>query len=350
MALKFKQLKDLTDLPFDDIIDVRSPSEFAEDHIPGAISLPVLSDEERAVVGTIYVQEDRFKARRVGATLVARNAADHIDQQLSDRDGSWKPLVYCWRGGQRSGSFTSILQQIGWRAEVLEGGYKSYRRLVVKQVYDTELDHRIILLDGNTGTAKTDILTALKEAGAQTIDLEGMARHRGSLLGGMGEEQPSQKMFEGQVAMALAKADPAKPVFVEAESNKIGKRIIPPSMWQAMINAPRITIEASLEARTDYLMRSYVDLIEDRSALIERLDWLRPIRSGEMIDAWCKAVEAGEFETVVRELMTEHYDPSYAKSYARRERRELGTVKLPDLDPQTLRENAVPQVLRLAGL
>ena len=137
MPVTLHSLCDLGALPFDQVIDVRSPAEYAEDHLPGAISLPVLSDAERARVGTIYVQEDRFLARKIGAALVARNAAAHIEGPLADRDGGWRPLVYCWRGGQRSGAFTGILQQIGWRAETIAGGYRSYRRLVVAALYDS---------------------------------------------------------------------------------------------------------------------------------------------------------------------------------------------------------------------
>ncbi|MDX5403175.1 MAG: tRNA 2-selenouridine(34) synthase MnmH, partial [Rhodobacterales bacterium] len=183
MALKLTSLAALAALPFDEIIDVRAPSEYAEDHIPGAINLPVLSDDERAIVGTIYVQQDRFLARKTGAALVARNAAAHLEGPLADKDGGWRPLIYCWRGGQRSGSFASILAQVGWRVDLIEGGYKSYRRLVVGALYDDPLPHRLILLDGGTGTAKTRLLARLAEAGAQVIDLEAMAAHRGSLLG-----------------------------------------------------------------------------------------------------------------------------------------------------------------------
>ena len=173
MSFQITSLADPTP-GFDATIDVRSPSEFAEDHVPGAINLPVLSDEERARVGTIYVQEDSFLARKIGAALVARNAAQHIEGPLADHPGGWRPLIYCWRGGQRSGSFASILAQIGWRAETLDGGYRSYRRLVVQTLYDNPFPTRVVLLDGNTGTAKTELLRLLGPRGVQAIDLEGL--------------------------------------------------------------------------------------------------------------------------------------------------------------------------------
>jgi len=194
MTFEISDLSALNEAPFDDIIDVRSPSEFAEDHIPGAINLPVLSDEERARVGTIYTQESPFLARKIGAALVARNAAAHIEGPLSGKDGAWRPLIYCWRGGQRSGSFASILAQIGWRVDTLSGGYQSYRRNVVRLLYETAITSPIVLLDGNTGTGKTDILKRLPTLGIQVIDLEGLACHRGSALGSLGD-QPSQKGF-----------------------------------------------------------------------------------------------------------------------------------------------------------
>ena len=222
MAVTLTRLADLDTLPFDEIIDARSPSEFAVDHLPGAINLPVLSDAERARVGTVYVQDEPFKARKLGAALVARNAAHHLETTLADRPGGWRPLVYCWRGGQRSNAFASILSQIGWRADVVEGGYRSYRRLVVGLLHDTPLPHPIHLIEGGTGTAKTRLLHHIAQAGGQIIDLEGMAAHRGSLFGPLDDPQPSQKMFETRIAAALNTMDPAKPVFVEAESSKVG--------------------------------------------------------------------------------------------------------------------------------
>ena len=350
MPLEMTSLTQISSLDFDDIIDVRSPAEFAEDHIPGAINLPALSNRERAIVGTIYVQESAFKARRTGAALVARNVADHIEQSLTDRDGSWKPLVYCWRGGQRSGSFASILSQIGWRAELVEGGYKSYRRLVVQALYKQSLSQRFILIDGNTGTAKTDILHALAKAGAQVVDLEAMAAHRGSLFGAVPGGQPSQKAFEGRVAVALAALDTSQPVFVEAESNKIGDLLIPPTLWHAMIAAPRITISASLDARADFLMRSYADLVEDQEELLTRIGKLSPYHARDVTEHWRALAIGRNYRALARELMAQHYDPRYAKTYAKRDHEDLGQVCLPSLDPDNLALVAVPQILKLAGL
>lgn len=345
MPVTLSSLQDLAALPFDEIIDVRSPAEYAEDHVPGAINLPALDNDERAVVGTIYTQEDPFKARKIGAALVAQNAARHLQGELADRAGGWRPLVYCWRGGQRSGSFTSILQQIGWRADTVKGGYKSYRRLVVQALYAETVPHRVVLIDGGTGTAKTRVLELLAEAGAQVIDLEGMANHRGSLFGGMGA-QPSQKMFESRLAMALAGADPATPLFLEAESNKVGDLLIPPSLWKAMQTAPRITLIAPLQARAAYTARTYADVTRDSARLAHTLNALRPYHSAKQIEAWHQMAAQGDFQALAADLIAVHYDPRYQKKVAAR----AGDteLQLKALDDDSLRA-LVPQIVSNAG-
>ena len=319
MAFRLDRLADLDALPFDEVIDARSPAEFAEDHLPGAISLPVLDNEERARVGTIYVQESRFRARRIGAALVARNVARHLEGPLADRPGGWKPLVYCWRGGQRSGSFALILRQVGWRAETLEGGWKSWRRLVVRAVQEDPFPAPVVLLDGNTGTGKTEILAALARRGVQVIDLEGLANHRGSLLGAREGGQPSQKMFEGRLAMAVSRLDPHRPVVIEAESSRIGKVSIPPAVWKAMKVAPRIVLDVPAGERARYLVRAYADVIADRDILAARIESLRPWHAREVIEAWHEMAREGRFEALAADLMVRHYDARYARQRARAE-------------------------------
>jgi tRNA 2-selenouridine synthase len=316
MAITLSSLTDLAKSGFDDIIDVRAPAEYAEDHLPGAISLPVLDDEERARVGTIYKQVSPFTARKVGAALVAKNAAKHLEGPLADRPGGWRPLVYCWRGGQRSGSFATILSQIGWRVETLVGGYKTWRGLVVREVYDTPVRAPVVVLDGNTGSAKTQVLNLLPGFGVQVIDLEGLARHRGSLFGALGP-QPSQKAFEGALALALAGLDPARPVVVEAESSKIGNCRLPPEIWKAMVAAPRVAIAAPRSARAAYLARAYADLTADAARLAATVDLLRPLHPREVIAEWQAMAAAGAFEALADSLMERHYDPRYGKHRAR---------------------------------
>ena len=318
MSFKLTSLGDLVTHQFDAVIDVRTPDEFAEDHVPGAINLPVLSNEERARVGTIYVQDSPFKARKVGAALVSRNAATHLEGPLSQMDGGWQPLVYCWRGGQRSGSFASILSQIGWRAQTLDGGYQSYRRLVVERLYERDFPAPVILLDGNTGTAKTDVLKRLRDLGVQVIDLEGLAGHRGSALGAV-VGQPSQKGFETQLAVATHGLDPGRPVVLEAESSRIGEINLPPRIFAAMKVAKRIEIAAPLEARADYLTRAYADLTADVDALVARLKKLVRLQGHERVTAWEALARQGAFAELAGELMRHHYDPRYAKAREKRE-------------------------------
>ncbi|NBE06884.1 tRNA 2-selenouridine(34) synthase MnmH [Paragemmobacter ruber] len=316
MAVVLTSLADVLALDFDDIIDVRAPAEWAEDHLPGAISLPVLDDAERARVGTIYKQVSPFTARKVGAALVAKNAALHLEGPLADKPGGWRPLVYCWRGGQRSGSFASILAQIGWRVEVVAGGYKTWRRLVVDALYNAPFPFRLVVLDGNTGSGKTEVLNLLPARGVQVVDLEGLANHRGSLFGRVGE-QPSQKAFEGRLALALARLDPARPVVVEAESAKVGECRLPPRLWRAMVEAPRVAIEAPRAARAGYLVRAYADLVADVARLDAVVASLAPAHPREVIADWRAMVAAGDFAGVAEGLMARHYDPRYGKHRSR---------------------------------
>ena len=331
MATTFSSLLALLDHGYDTVIDVRSPAEYAQDHVPGAINLPALSDAERAKVGTLYVQVAPFTARKTGAALVARNVAAHLDGPLAGFDGSWRPLLYCWRGGQRSGSFTSILTQIGWRADLLEGGYQSFRRLVHDALYDTEIPYDLILLGGYTGTAKTDLLHLLATSGVQVLDLEGMAGHRGSLLGTMPGGQPSQRAFESAIACALARFDPAHPVIIEAESSKIGDRIIPPMLWAAMKDAPRIEVDAPLPARAAYLVEAYADIIADTAELSRRLEILRRFRGAETVARWQAMLDAGDHTGLATALMADHYDPTYAASRGKQDPQILQRFEAGDL-------------------
>ncbi|WP_137111761.1 tRNA 2-selenouridine(34) synthase MnmH [Rhodobacter sp. SY28-1] len=316
MAITLTSLTDLATHGFDDIIDVRAPAEYAEDHLPGAVSLPVLDDEERARVGTIYKQVSPFSARKIGAALVAKNASIHLQGPLAEKGGGWRPLVYCWRGGQRSGSFATILGQIGWRVETLVGGYKTWRSLVVREVYDTPVRAPVVVLDGNTGSAKTEVLNLLPQFGVQVIDLEGLARHRGSLFGNVGV-QPSQKAFEGALALALAGLDPTRPVVVEAESSKIGNCRLPPEIWKAMVAAPRVSIAAPRSVRAEYLARAYADLTAETDRLAATVGLLRPMHAAEVIEGWLALAAAGDHAELADSLMERHYDPRYGKHRAR---------------------------------
>ena len=322
---------------YDAVIDVRSPAEFAEDHAPGAINLPVLDNDERAEVGTIYVQQSAFLARRIGAAKVARNVALHLETALKDRPAGFKPLVYCWRGGQRSNAMATILSQVGWRTALLAGGYKTYRRRVQARLYDEAWLLSLVLLDGGTGSGKTAILQRLAERGVQTLDLEALAMHRGSLFGGFAAApQPSQKMFESRLLMALVALDPARPVVVEAESSKIGEINLPPAVWSLMKEAPRIEVVAPLAERARYLVRAYGDIVANPEALEEAFARLPTHPGRERLESWRKLAADGAYEALAQALVELHYDPAYARGRKKDARPRLLTIALETLDEASL--------------
>ncbi|MGR3361152.1 MAG: tRNA 2-selenouridine(34) synthase MnmH [Paracoccus sp. (in: a-proteobacteria)] len=348
MILKPACVADPAFAGFDNIIDVRAPAEYAEDHLPGAINLPVLDDAERIEVGTIYKQVSPFDARRMGAALVAANAARHLAGPLSDRGGGWRPLVYCWRGGQRSGSFQTILSQIGWRVARLEGGYKAWRGLVVDRVQNGPVAAPVVVLDGNTGSAKTAILHRLAMRGVQVIDLEGLARHRGSLFGAIEGGQPSQKWFESRLAIAIEGLDPGRPVMVEAESSRIGQISVPKAMWQAICAAPRIRLDVPVAARAAYSARDYADVVADSERLAAIIAALSRQHPAERIATWQALAEAGAWVELAEGLMRDHYDPRYRKHRSRYAQRERAVVALDDLRDTDAAAAAVEAAL--AGL
>lgn len=303
---------------FDTVIDARTPSEYAEDHIPGAISAPVLDDAERAEVGTLYKQLSPFEAKKLGAALVAKNVSRQIQETFSDRPKSWKPLVYCWRGGKRSGAMAHILREVGWDAHTLEGGYKAYRRWVVQQLASLPASFSFQVVHGPTGSGKSRLLAALREAGAQVLDLEGLAAHRGSVLGGLpGAPQPSQKMFESLLLKQMLEFTAGRQIFVEAESKKIGELQVPEALMERMRGSPCVALEAALETRVELLLEAYRHFLEDPGALAAQLDCLAGLHGKQTIDGWKLLARRGEWRRLVERLLAEHYDPAYRRSSPR---------------------------------
>jgi tRNA 2-selenouridine synthase len=314
---------------FDAIIDVRSPAEYAEDHIPGAISAPVLDDAERAQVGTLYKQVSAFDAKKLGAALVAKNVSLHVAQQFKDKPKTWHPLVYCWRGGKRSGAMAHILREIGWNAQTLEGGYKAYRRWVVQELENLpeKFDFRVI--HGPTGSGKSRVLAALRRAGAQVLDLEDLAAHRGSVLGNLPDRpQPSQKMFESLLLKELSALDSARPAFAEGESKKIGELQVPEALMSRMRASPCILLETDLETRVDLLLDEYSHFLQDRKLLEAQLDCLAALHGREKIGQWKSLASRGEWREFVARLLVEHYDPAYRRSSHRNFARLADAEKL----------------------
>jgi tRNA 2-selenouridine synthase len=302
----------------DTLIDVRSPAEYAEDHIPGAINCPVLDNDERILIGTLYKQVSPFEAKKRGAALVARNIARHLEEQFLERPKSWRPVIYCWRGGQRSGAMTTIFRSVGWDARQLDGGYKSYRRQVVAELETLPRQFKYRVLCGATGSAKSRILQAIGELGEQIVDLEALACHKGSVLGVLPDSpQPGQKMFESQLMLALRQLDPARPVYVEAESRKIGRLQVPDAMIESIRAGDCAAIEASLPARVEFLLRDYDYFLQDPAWLNTRLEALKALRGGETITRWQEHASAGRWRELVGELLAGHYDPLYEHSQNR---------------------------------
>jgi tRNA 2-selenouridine synthase len=300
---------------FDTVIDARSPAEFALDHLPGAINCPVLDDDERRIVGTLYKQTGAFEARRVGGAMVADNLARHLRERFADHPKNWKPLVYCWRGGLRSGSMVQWLRLVGWDAQQLAGGYKSYRRHVITQIDTLSPILDLVVLAGPTGSAKTRVLHALHVLGEQVLDLEGAADHKGSVLGSLpGTEQPTQKQFDTRLAVQMSEFDTSRPVYVEAESRKIGKLSVPTELLSRLRASPCIEIAASVEARLEFLLRDYAYLGDDADSLSAKLGLLKDMHSKETIARWQEWAWTGQLRPLYTELMAQHYDALYARS------------------------------------
>ncbi len=300
---------------YDDILDVRSPAEYADDHIPGAINVPVLNDEERVRIGTLYKQVSPFEAKKLGAALIARNISQHLENQFLDRPKSWRPLVYCWRGGMRSGAMAHILAQVGWHTAQLEGGYKSYRRHVVTSLETLPQQFNFCVISGSTGSGKSHLLHALAEAGAQVLDLEKLAQHRGSLLGRLPDQaQPSQKTFETRLWDVLRTFTPNHPVYIEAESRKVGVLSLPNALVESMRASAVIRLEVPQDVRVKFLIDDYAHFLQTPSLLIDRLPLLVEHHGHEVTNRWCDLARQGEWAILVGELLGQHYDPAYKRS------------------------------------
>ena len=303
---------------YSQIIDARSPSEYELDRLPNAVNWPSLNDEERVRVGTIYKQQSAFDARKIGGALVARNVSDHILAHCQDKDKKWKPLIYCWRGGKRSGSLALILGQIGFDVHLIEGGYKAFRAEMIAdlQTLVTQFNYRVVCAP--TGSGKTRLLHELHKAGVQVLDLEALANHRSSVLGLVpGEVQPSQKQYDMRIWQALKELDPARPVFVESESKKVGNVSIPECLIAAMRAGQCLRVDLPLQARVALLLEDYDYFVKDPEFFCARLEVLIPLRGHAVVEAWQQQARNGQMTAVVEDLLHNHYDPSYLSSMVR---------------------------------
>jgi tRNA 2-selenouridine synthase len=304
---------------FDAIIDARSPAEYAEDHLPGAVNWPVLDDDERRTVGTEYKQVSTFDARKRGAAIVARRIAEHLEAHAQDKPQNWHPLVYCWRGGQRSGALSWFLGQVGFRVQVLQGGYKAFRTVVREQLDALPGTLRFVVIGGRTGSGKTRLLQSLREADAQVLDLEALARHRGSVLGGLPHEgQPSQKAFEMALWQALSRFDAARPVFVESESRRIGQLHLPEALIERMRAHGRcVIVQMPDAARVQLLLEEYGFYAAQVDRFCEHLGALVELRGKAQVAQWQAQARAGQWAALFADLMAQHYDPLYLRSSER---------------------------------
>lgn len=303
---------------FDAIIDARTEDEHALDHVPGAINWPTLNNQERIDIGTMYKQVNAFEAKKRGAALAARNISAHIDRHVIELPRDWKPLVYCWRGGNRSGSLATILGAIGFQVTLIEGGYKAWRAALVDDLPRLAPTFNYRVVCGPTGSGKTRLLHSLAAQGAQVLDLEALACHRSSVLGHVpGQPQPSQKRFDSLIWAQLRTMDPSRLVYVECESKKVGNLRVPDALIDAMRASPCIDVQLPDETRVALLMEDYAYFVEDNAHFIERLQALNDIRGKAVIERWSEWVRDGQTPAVVNELLRDHYDPVYRQSIDR---------------------------------
>jgi len=306
----------LTD--FDTIIDARSEDEFALDHLPLSVNWPTLNNQERQSIGTLYKQVNPFEARKRGAVIAARNIAAHIERELIHQPKDWKPLAYCWRGGQRSGALALILSQIGFRVTLLEGGYKAFRAAMVQDIGRIVPSLRFQVICGPTGSGKTRLLQALATQGAQVMDLEALANHRSSVLGAIpGLPQPSQKRFDMLIWDCLRHFDAGKVVYVESESKKVGNVTLPITLVNAMRQSPCLNLQLPDTERVALLMEDYDYLLKDVAYFCDRLAALSVLRGHTVIERWQTQARSGDFAAVVQNLLSSHYDPAYLQSMKR---------------------------------
>ena len=338
---KHKVIKKWNNKKFDTIIDVRSPLEFAEDHIVGAINCPVLSDLERQKVGTIYKKESSFKAKIIGSSLTAKNIAFHIENNFMEKKGSWQPLIYCWRGGQRSKAFSLVLSEVGWRTNQLKGGYKEYRNQVINFLDNIGPKLKITLISGKTGSAKTKILKSIENEGGQILDLEGLANHKGSLLGKIPDLiQPSQKFFESLIFNKIQNLNLKDKIYIEAESSKIGNIHIPKSIWKKMINSPRIEISANVELRAKFLVSDYDYMCNDPTLINPIIKGLKNRLSKKLFDEWTNLIDRKKWFDLTKSFLENHYDPSYSSNTIKNDRKVIEKITVTSLNNSDIKDIA----------
>lgn len=291
---------------YDLILDARSPHEFAQSHLPGARNFYALNDEEHKEIGTIYKQVSPFEARVKGAAYVCKNAIDHIAALYPEFTPNHRIAIYCARGGMRSSSLSTIFSNIGYRLDRVKGGYKAYRNHVVDYMEHFE-PRRLIVLGGNTGCGKSDLLAKLNN----TIDLEGLANHYGSSFGAVNGPQPGAKMFQNRLMHAFEATDASHPVFIESESKKIGRLVVPNALYAMMHEGLRVEVTAPLKQRVERIMRMYEKI--DDTFFYASMDKIAPYIKRTAKEDTLTAYRQGDLAKVAEILLVEYYDVVYKK-------------------------------------
>lgn len=290
------------------ILDVRTPAEFERGRIPGAINLPLFTDEERAIVGTAYKKQSREQAMLLGLDIVGGKMRSIVEaaQQAASEAGTKTLRVHCWRGGMRSGSVAWLLDLFGFKVYTLKGGYKFFRRFVLASFAEPR---SVMILGGKTGSRKTHILHALRERGEQVIDLEGLAHHKGSAFGALGEPpQPTQEQFENELAVQWRKLEPTRRVWLEDESRMIGRSALPLMLWEQMRFAPTVFLDVPIEQRIRNTIEDYGAFrAEDLRASVLNIERrLGGLATRQALEA----LDADDRETTVR-IALQYYDKAY---------------------------------------
>ena len=307
---------------YDLVCDVRSPSEYNDDHVPFAISTPVLTDKQREEIGTMYVQVDPFEAKKLGAKLTSENLSKILERHFLHLPKTTKVCVYCFRGGERSLSLAHVLSRIGFDVSYVPGGYKKYRETTLKYLKEEAAKFHFHVVAGKTGCAKGKLLDALEKRGAQVIDLERFAEHRGSVLGEDPENgfvgQPSQKMFDSRLAHKMRKFDEKRVIFVEGESSMIGKVQIPTTTWKRMGEGKATILSIPMEHRVKWIRQNYEHFeTTEVPRLLEKLQVLEKRVGNERVNQWRSLVAEKKWDQFVEEILVHHYDRAYDQASRR---------------------------------
>ena len=312
---------------------MRSEKEFQEDHIPGAINYPVLNNSEREIVGTLY-KTDTFAGKKLGAALITKNISKLLADEFAKNLISWNPLIYCWRGGERSNALALILNRIGFKVFYLDGGYKSYRKFVLKNLSEKVSHLKFKVICGLTGSGKTRFLEIVRQKGHQVLDLEGLAKHSGSLLGAHPHyPQPSQKYFETLLHSEICCMNDSKVVYVESESKKIGNRHVPDCLINKIRQSECIWLDVPLEIRVQNLIDSYQHLINQPLKLKHLLSKFKGISDENKIKEYTNYLELADWTELVKKLLVCHYDPLYKQSINKNFSEIRSAVSVEFIDP-----------------